>query len=254
MLRLPWLQLPFGGRLCRSTLSNPGAGEVIERLHGWAWSAAALLNPLSPIATTSSPSRQVRVRGTGWRMALHAPGGALVPVPTAARTPMQEMCCAVNLFSLAWLGIIAPLYLAFHFESQARQLFLRSWWRRHQPGDAALVSSSSGSSSLSRSISSGGSASEEEMAAATASATAVPPLVLGRRRHRRLVQRLEELQCDPSMAAEREQEVVTELLRQRRPRAIHWVVAEMLFITLLAWPLSCLLVSVAGGWVCAAGE
>lgn len=164
------------------------------------------------------------------------------------------MCCAVNLFSLAVLGIIAPLFLAFHFEHQARQLFLRSWRRRHQPDDAGLGRSSSGSSSLSRSFSSGGSASEEEMAAAAGGATAVPPLVLGRRRHHRLVQRLEQLQCDPSLEAEREQEVVVELLRQPRPRRIQWAVAEMLFITLLAWPLSCLLVSVAGSWVCAAGE
>lgn len=171
----------------------------------------------------------------------------------------QDMCCAVNTFSLAVLAIIAPLYFSYHSERQARQVFLRTWRPRAEPtggGSGSSSSTPSHSRSRSRSVSSsmsGTSGSEDELAAAASGATPAA-LVLGRRRHQRLVQRLEELQCDPTMAAQHEQEAVTELLRHRRPRPVHWVLAEMLLIMLLAWPLSCLLVEVAGGWMCTVGS
>ncbi len=159
------------------------------------------------------------------------------------------MCCAINTFSLAVLAVVVPLFFAYHSERQARQLFLRTW----RPRAEAPGGSSGGSSatSRSRSLSSSTSGSEDEPAAAGGATPAA--LVLGRRRHQRLVQRLEQLQCDPTMAAQHEEEAVAELLRQRRPRPVQWVLAEMLLFMLLAWPLSCLLVEVAGSWMCTAG-
>lgn len=161
------------------------------------------------------------------------------------------MCCAVNTFSVVVLAIVVPLYFAYHSERHARQLFLRTWRPREEPS-AGSSGSSSSSTSRSRSRSSSASGSEDEPAAGGGT-TSAALVVLGRRRHQRLVQRLEELQRDPTMAAQHEEEAVTELLRQQRPRPVHGVVAEMLLFVLLAWPLSCLLVEAAGSWTCAAG-
>jgi hypothetical protein len=78
-----------------------------------------------------------------------------------------------------------------------------------------------------------------------------PPLLLRRARHRRLADMLHSLQQDPSQAAERKQEALTEMLRPRLPRQAKWVVAEAALIAVLAWPLAMLLVDAAGGFVCA---
>ena len=77
-----------------------------------------------------------------------------------------------------------------------------------------------------------------------------PPPLLGRARHRRLSGMLRALQQDPSQAAERKQEALTEMLRPRPPRQAKWVVAEAALIAVLTWPLAMLLVDAAGGFVC----
>ena len=256
----PCLQLPFSGKLCSTTLRNPGAADVVARLHRWVTRLIALVNPLSPAAGGFGGQSTAQVSGvlawsagstslqhefqcsggsSGVRTSLGDKHRLIAVAPSCCGTPLpQDMCCAINTFSLAVLAVIVPLYFAYHSERQARQLFLRNWRRRTEP-----PAGSSGSSSTS--------GSEDEPAAAGGATPAA--LVLGRRRHQRLVQRLEQLQCDPTMAAQHEEEAVAELLRQRRPRPLHWVLAEMLLFMLLAWPLSCLLVEVAGSWMCAAG-
>ena len=62
---------------------------------------------------------------------------------------------------------------------------------------------------------------------------------------------LHTLQQDPSQAAERKQEALTEMLLPGSPRQAKWVVAEAAFIAVLTWPLAMLLVDAGGGFVCA---
>lgn len=59
----PCLQLPFTGKLCSTTLRNPGAADVVARLHHWATRLVALVNPLSPAAGGFGGQSSAQVSG-----------------------------------------------------------------------------------------------------------------------------------------------------------------------------------------------
>lgn len=171
---------------------------------------------------------------------------------------LQDMCCTINAHSVVVCGIILPLYIAFHSEEQQRRHFQRAWRRRDMRLGVLGASSGSSEGSLSLNLSTPSNSSlstlgsnEDADAAVVAAAAAAPLLVLGRRRHARLLQRLQRLQLDPTEAAEREQEAVVELLRRRLPRALRWVVAEAAAVSILAWPLVALAMDSGKGWLCA---
>lgn len=59
----PCPQLPFSGQLCASTLHNPGAAEVIARLHHWATRLIAFVNPLAPLGSSFGGQSSAQVSG-----------------------------------------------------------------------------------------------------------------------------------------------------------------------------------------------
>jgi hypothetical protein len=65
-LTLALLVLPFSGQLCAGTLRNPGAADVIARLHHWATRLIAFVNPLSLAVSSFGGQRSMQVSAEIW--------------------------------------------------------------------------------------------------------------------------------------------------------------------------------------------